>query len=336
MVFMSHLGAMPLAPKFFNDVLNSGWVGVELFFVLSGFLITTILLAEARSRKTVDFRAFLMRRILRIWPLYFVGLGLGFFVFPVTDPHAQFWRHLAAYAVFLGNYSMAQVGFQSFGFASSQLWSVCIEEHYYLVWGALLGLGLSRPTLALFALAAAGFSVFIPIALYAPNDDTWYLRSHTHMWSVMMGSLCGLAFSLRWLGVFRSRWQLLLLLPATWFFVEWLGSHLKPLPWTVVFSGLYFSYVLMLALAGPWWLGWLQSRPLLWLGRLTYGLYVFHIFALNLTRGWLSGFQDRPVLQYFLTGSIGLSLTIGVAWLSWKFLEKPILDLKRRFRPGFH
>ena len=117
----------------------NGWVGVQLFFVLSGYLITTLLLREEAAHGRVDLRAFWARRVLRIWPLYYLTLFLTFVLLPVWTGEAGtaggrvLWaRHAPAFFTFGGNWSMAFLGPVGHD-SQSVLWSVCVEEQFYLV-----------------------------------------------------------------------------------------------------------------------------------------------------------------------------------------------------------
>ena len=117
---------------------ENGWVGVQLFFLLSGYLITTLLLREEAAFGRVDLRAFWVRRVLRIWPLYYLTVFLTFVLMPWVDGGLASsagrwgtWRHLPWFLGFLGNWSMIAVGPVGSD-AQSVLWSVCVEEQFYL------------------------------------------------------------------------------------------------------------------------------------------------------------------------------------------------------------
>ncbi len=117
---------------------GNGGYGVQLFFILSGYLITTLLLREEARYGRIALRAFWVRRILRIWPLYYLVVAIGFFVLPGLDGqlgtpyHRELLRvHLWPFLVFAGNWSMALV--RPAPDWLSVLWSVCVEEQFYLV-----------------------------------------------------------------------------------------------------------------------------------------------------------------------------------------------------------
>jgi peptidoglycan/LPS O-acetylase OafA/YrhL len=111
-----------------GDVLsNIGGFGVNLFFILSAYLITELLMREKERFGRLDVRAFYLRRILRIWPLYF-GFLAAYFVASRLFPVLQIdWRYFAFFSVFLGNFALATIGLAP-GLAIVPLWSVCVEE----------------------------------------------------------------------------------------------------------------------------------------------------------------------------------------------------------------
>ena len=119
-------------------VVGNGWVGVQLFFILSGYLIASLLLREQARFGRVDLRAFWMRRILRIWPLYYLVMAIAFIVLPGLDRRPwsgsiwPLWKlHFVPFALFAGNWSMGLIGPVPWD-ALSVLWSVCVEEQFYL------------------------------------------------------------------------------------------------------------------------------------------------------------------------------------------------------------
>ena len=145
MVFLFHQG-MPygvVTYLFGKTVARSfhenGWTGVQLFFILSGYLITTLLLREEAMYGRVDLKSFWIRRILRIWPLFYLTVALSFLVIPAFDGglfttggFAYLRKHLPWFLIFGGNWSMAIQGPVATD-AQSILWSVCVEEQFYLL-----------------------------------------------------------------------------------------------------------------------------------------------------------------------------------------------------------
>src|SRR6202789_3743849 len=126
---------MPL-PWLWVPLVLSGSAGVDLFFALSAFLITSLLLREREDNGGISLRLFYTRRILRIWPLYFVVVALGVVLsHTVTGQHLP-WYYVAGYLFFVGNWVNAVFG--HLHSICSPLWTVSIEEQFYLLWPALM------------------------------------------------------------------------------------------------------------------------------------------------------------------------------------------------------
>jgi peptidoglycan/LPS O-acetylase OafA/YrhL len=112
-------------------MVQSGGFGVDLFFCLSSFLITSLLIREAKRYEKIDVKGFYIRRILRIWPLYFFAIFLLLFLIPALGGSPISYRDIAAFTFLSGNWLSA------FGFGqnnASHLWSISVEEQFYLLW----------------------------------------------------------------------------------------------------------------------------------------------------------------------------------------------------------
>lgn len=138
---------------YFSKVFfNNGDLGVTLFFVLSGFLITFILLNEKRDRSEINIKRFYIRRILRIWPLYFLNIFVGVFlltklqgsefanVFGLTENIKLDSVNIASFLVFMGNFFLPPESGHNINFFVLILWSVCVEEQFYLIWPLVLSI----------------------------------------------------------------------------------------------------------------------------------------------------------------------------------------------------
>ena len=130
-VFVYHTLPSQAMPWLWGAVIKSGAAGVDLFFALSAFLITSLLLRERQQTGRISLRLFYLRRILRIWPLYFVVLALGVVLAHTVPDQRLPWYYIAGYLLFIGNWVSAAFGHpQSI---CSPLWTVSIEEQFYLV-----------------------------------------------------------------------------------------------------------------------------------------------------------------------------------------------------------
>jgi peptidoglycan/LPS O-acetylase OafA/YrhL len=308
--------------------VSTGLVGVKLFFVLSGLLITRILLVtrfEEQSTLAGGLRRFYIRRALRIFPLYYAVL----LVLALTSaPFRDLWPW---YVTYLQNIRMVQAGHFLF---ASHLWTLAIEEQFYLVWPLLLfTLPVRRIGPVLLAM--------LPLAVVWRVVGCWLLRWNDLQISLFtLSSLdsLGLGGLLAWL-LFQGR-------PLTHRALAVVGAAGVAIVVASACSGHLFGVVFAdtgvslaafalvgaAAQGGPAWLiVSLAAWPLVALGRISYGVYVYHFFVssqMGALGRRLADLGGRPLL---VAGE--LAVTLLLATLSWKRLEKPINDLKNRWAP---
>jgi peptidoglycan/LPS O-acetylase OafA/YrhL len=335
-----------------GPTLSSGWAlvqgiaqsfdfGVCLFFFLSSFLITRLLLVERESTGTVAVRNFYMRRILRIWPLYFGFLALIVLLTPVFPSLAVSPPRVLAAILFVANWAAVWNGWA--GMSIQALWSVSMEEQFYIVWPllarygrkAVIVLSIAFALLSLGTLFYLGHRSGTVVTQIWPNTlvqslffaggaltavfstpETRVLHPALRALSIVTGFLCWTIASV-YCHVVRSESPGAALLIAG-FLLVLLGTYL-------IFTGVA---------------GWRKPTipaSMVYLGKISYGLYVFHVACLLITEHWGLAIANSLHLKAPLTitqstsGLFGLLLTIGCAALSYRFLEMPFLALKHRF-----
>lgn len=314
-----------------------GGAGVAFFFVLSGFLITYLLLVEVDRRGRVDVIAFYVRRALRIWPLYFAVLTFAFLVYPALKTLAGLPGDLprgspALYVFFLANFDVIRMAGAGAGF-TNVLWSVSVEEQFYVLWPLLLWVVPPRRFFALFLAVIAGSSTFR--ALHATEGPTLYFHSFSVVSDMAIGGLG--AHVWRQFPRFRAAFTALPKLAiatgyvlGAWFF--WMES-----PWTSygrLAAGLVFLFIVMeqtFCLNSLFKMS--RSAFLSEMGRYTYGLYMIHMIVLSFVGKALALYHvdtADPVSRW-LWPSTGLLITILVAKASFLYFEAPFLRLKGRF-----
>ncbi len=300
------------APRALVSIAHYGVVGVDIFFVLSGYLITSILLRSGGGLPAL--RHFYFKRILRIWPIYY--LLLSFVIIEAWWTRTPYqWAHCL---VFVQNYLTAWPTHPDF----NQTWSLCVEEHFYLVW-PLLVLFLPRRVLPAIAAAVVFASPLVRLLGLHSGMDLKQLYSYTQyrLDGIALGSLLAL-LTLNSRSVRRIGWLTFVpcLAAALWTTMR-LGA-LAPVRVALAdsFFALAFFGLLCLTLEYRPLAAALSIRPLRYIGRISYGLYMIHPFVF--------GFAGRHVAG--LGGILlGIALSTGVAALSWKFMEYPILQLGR-------
>jgi len=302
--------------------VNLGWAAVNLFMVLSGYLITAIVLD--RRREPSFLRTFYARRGLRIWPIYYLTL----LVFVVIDPFLPRpfgWGNVPYYLVYLQNTLLARPFSVPFNPALDHTWSLAVEEQFYLIWPLLIGL--------------AGSRGLVPLACVAVAASAWVRWLDWHPWLLAsrfdgfaLGGLLA-AFFRGGVGPGRRRdvGRLAFGVGVPLGCVTALPLWGRSLQVDVlILNALLFALVgLVLSGEGHPLLMPLRSRPLRYVGTISYGLYLYHYcvywffggFAVTFNQPW-----PRDVLK--------LGVTFALAVLSWELFERPILGLKDRLRYG--
>jgi peptidoglycan/LPS O-acetylase OafA/YrhL len=359
MVMLYHLTLPPAAAldRAWAGVASFGWAGVDLFFVLSGFLITGILYDAKGGRHY--FRNFYARRTLRIFPLYYAVMIVLLVIVPRL-PFAHAARYAAAagdqiwYWTYLSNFALGQRHEWNLG-SLDLAWSLAIEEQFYLLWPAVVFL-LGRRALMGFCVAVivAALATRAALTLWGAHPIPIHVLTPCRMDSLALGALVALAArGPRGVAVLvpAARWcasvSLGLLIPLflvqgpEWGVVQGGGQAVG---YTIL--GLLFAAGLVLTISRPGQglLGRTFAHPLLTtFGRYSYALYLFHLPLVVCLRetvlrpGSLPTFLGSCLLEQTVYYAAGISLTLAAAWLSGRFFEGPILSLKRFFpveRPG--
>ncbi len=314
-----------------------GWAGVNLFFVLSGFLITSILI-EARG-KPHYFRNFYARRALRIWPVYFLLLAVCYAVpdwfLGDTFAHQAQWKTLVAYALFVQN-----LRHTALPGTLGPTWSLAIEEQYYLLWAPLVWLSAFRSGvrgLFRFALPAVLAAMLVASPLIRFLHPHWLTGTHTliHLDGIALGSL--LALALHHLALPQRTWLWMGLAAAVLGFAATAtiagGTSFLDSALALAFAGVVLTCIAGSGARNP--IAWLLRRgPLAFYGRISYGLYMTHILVFV----YFGDFDARLDDKYHLgvagnLAIVGLRLAAStlVATALWYGFESQILRLKRYF-----
>ncbi|MGA2420823.1 MAG: acyltransferase [Candidatus Acidiferrum sp.] len=306
-------------------LVADGWMGVDLFFALSGFLITGILLEGRESPHY--FKNFYARRALRILPLYYAVLIFMFVVVPLLRPgdaHAIFQRGSPwwSFPLFLQNFLVAQSTLAVGPLGAS--WSLAIEEQFYLVWPLVV-----RNS----SLKLLRFIATLLILLSPPL--TWYLSSqHVYTYSsvfcrqvgLMAGALLAILMHSSDFApaqYIRSAWVAFALTLTLTFVSEALGT--RWLTFTLVaLAGASFIF-LALGSGQRWLQAILRNRLLRYTGTISYGLYLLHKIPADFAQAAHLDRHPALILPFVFLASYAL------AAISSKLLEKPFLSLKRCF-----
>jgi len=324
-------------PAYYNTlikvpVLRNGAFGVSVFFGISGFLITTLLLREQLKNGRISLRDFYIRRTLRIWPLYYATLAL-YIVLALalhrgTGRDQVFFHYLPGYLTFTYTWF---AGWEASGAIFNFAWSLSVEEQFYLIWAGVLrvlrgalpvilmclmigiraatdigAVGRVVSTDSLAWRMAAGIAV--PICLGAIlaqmlHSESWFLRIRP-----VLGH--------RWAAPFFFLALIASLAPAAniWDWVRWPAACL-----------LVAACVIREDNGMAWFLRW---KLIAHIGVVSYGMYMLNTLVLDCLKPMFNKFgPHHPLLQF----PIAVAATVLVAGLSYRFLETPFLRLKERF-----
>jgi peptidoglycan/LPS O-acetylase OafA/YrhL len=316
------------------QTFRGGWTAVDLFFVLSGYLITSLILRHGDTPHF--FRSFYARRTLRIWPIYYLTL-LAFILVNPHLPHPLPQEGLPYYLTFTQNIQYYDLSFTdlapNLGGPLYPMWSLALEEQFYLFWPFVVLLAGRRRLIPL----AAGLLVVAVLARYRGYNVQILL---TRCDGFALGSLLAALVADRdWLArnAGWSRWSLGALGAVSFAGLLWImqaypiGGGTAALPsLSVLLTNLfYFAVVGLVVLsAGSRSLAPLRWRPLGYIGLISYGLYLYHdiVFSIANYSGAERGLGDRWWFE-----PIKLAAPFAVAAASWHFIERPILSLKDRF-----
>lgn len=329
----------------FMSLAHFGWSGVDLFFVLSGFLITGILY-DAKPGPNY-FKNFYARRALRIFPLYYVALILFLLLYPLLQQLNLAGRDNPGWLfVYLTNFVMARHGDGAFG-TLDHFWSLAVEEHFYFVWPAVVFFFRRRTIMAIAAGAIVTAFVCRVAALSWPDQYlAAYVATPMRMDSLAAGAFIALA-------VRGPRGIQALVKPAfaigsaafIAFAAVAIGRHTKnphdPALSTFGYSLLWAFYgsVLVLALAWRPLTKVMSTGVLRWFGKYSYGMYVWHpiIFLILLHSEFVRGLRGLPTpLAIAINVSAALGTMLLVTLASWHLWEKQFLKLKARFPERAH
>ena len=318
-----------------------GWAGVDLFFVLSGYLITRILLSNAGSPGL--FVSFYARRGLRIWPIYYLSLLVLVAVNPLLA-HPQPMNGLPYYLTYTQNiqyYAFHEPPPSHVAFRHT--WTLALEEQFYLIWPAVVLLcGRKRLIGACLAIAAGAYLARIG-GYFAPRGFSLYILPARCDGFALGGLLAALRAGPM---AASRRLRIGLILSATAGFaylasgiaskgvigVFGLPTPPEPGPVLLAINVMFLGVVgLALEFSGAIALIPLRIAPMAYLGRISYGIYMYHYMIYWALDGAGSRFDDKAPWPLDV---LKIAATIALAALSWHLIERPILGWKDRFRYG--
>lgn len=324
MVIVAHL--LPYGYEFYKTrlwIVVSGDTGVQVFFTLSGFLITALLLNELKGKGRINFKNFFARRALRLFPpLIILFIVIGYYMFEGSIDES--WVGLV-FSIF---YAYNFVHHEYHTTELSHTWSLAVEEQFYLIWPFVISVlnKISRLSYVMFS-----FIVFCVVGYYWFPELEVNEHYHTQRWflpaaaPIIIGSYFALLNHLspdKWQSIMNKNYWIIVL--GVFLFVYPLYSFEILLKLSPIIQSIGVSFALL-------WLCYNQesritkvvdNRLFRYLGQISYGIYVYQGFFLRTGPGGVLSVQQYP---------LNIILVVLIAILSYEFYEKPILKLKKRF-----
>ncbi len=335
----------PLSPL----IAYSSALGVVFFFVLSGFLITYLLLKEKESNKTVQIGKFYLRRAFRIWPLYYLIFILGFFVLPNLELFAvpgqdvffnqNFWGNLMLYAFFMPNlaFSIYTTAVPNIG----QSWSIGVEEQFYLLWPLLIrkSKNVLKSILWIIGTLVALKGVLLLSFPFIKLEAFVVIKKFLAMSKLECMALGGLGAYVFFTKkekilrvIFKPIAQILALvmIPVLIYFIPTAFEDVLHLLFSISFL------IIILNVAGneKSFLRF-ENKLLQYLGRISFGFYMFHVmcivFTIHILDKYIGLNKDISTKQHILLYGISFLLTVAVSSLSYHIFEKAFIRLKDKY-----
>lgn len=327
-----------------------GELGIILFFVLSGFLITYLLLEEHRRTGTIGIKAFYMRRILRIWPVYYLVVIFSLFIIPnfhffdipglSEQINDGFFLKSLAYMSFMPN--LGYTFYEHIPYAT-QTWSVGVEEQFYLLWPVLMLYAVKKQKVLQVLVATVIIYLLVKTIVVVghiadpasvPMLKSWLFWDHFSIDCMALGGISAYLLFYRKekaLKILFNKYLqaflyiILAIITVKGLIIPWYSKEL--------FAIIFMVLILNLA-ANKNTLISLEYKPLNYLGKISYGLYMYHNFVLTLVlklfmlSGWVNVGSITGGIVYQL---VSIGLTIIVSALSYEYFEKWFLGIKTRY-----
>lgn len=307
--------------------------GVTMFFVISGFLITYLLLNEQEQSGRISIPKFYMRRILRIWPIYYGYLAIAIGVLAVfgradevLNPTLWYYGFFAAnvpFALVIGLWPIVHY------------WSIGVEEQFYLFWPWLVKFGKQKIFRIAFVVCVGWLTLkYGSLFLWGHDSFVYRFVAVTRFDCMMLGAMGAILYYrhhpvfLKWMTNKWIDW-------AAWILLLFSGVYgsIIPAPFRIQYIAVLSLIVIMSQVGEKGFVINLENRFFDFVGKISYGIYVIHPLLLFLCSYWYRSLQVGWIAAWqYVVIYVGITIvTIGLAWLSYSYFEKPFLRLKGRF-----
>lgn len=325
------------------ETFNNGNIGVYFFFVLSGFLITYLALIEKNEKGNIHVFKFWMRRILRIWPLYFICLVIGFFLYPIlksyTGETSVETANIYYYISFWSNFDMIKNGLPDASILGA-LWSIAVEEQFYLIWPIFLYF---TPIKKFWIVPSFFIGLSFVFRMYNANYNAIEYHTLSCIGDLSIGALIAwLVFSKTSFISYIERLSISLIYSVysfailLFFFRDDLGAFLPSyrIIDRTVFSIIGGFIILEQTFANNSFFKFSNLKRMSSLGKYTYGMYCLQFVGILivLKTAKIIGVSDSFSKVMLIDPILSLLVIIGLAYLSYHVFEKHFLKLKEKFK----
>lgn len=327
LVLLDHSELTPL----WDIAIIDGGLGVEMFFVLSGFLITWLLLGENEHHGHIGLISFYRHRVARLMPALFAYVGTGLLLLLVQDKPVP-WGAVVSSALYVINYYQAFTGAETHYLA--HCWSLAIEEQFYLLWPLILIVLLRRhePLVRVLALTIGALWLLKAVLILDSGASDAYvyraLETRTDQLAIgcMLAAMLKSFFWREWFeNLARQRWLLwtlggLLLLSTLLLRHSMIEKYLIGYTLEPLLVALILPLVILEAQRSSWLAQLLNAQPLILIGQVSYGIYLYHPLVMHPVRRIVETWSGSATLGI----STSILAVIGMAYLSFRFFEQPL------------
>lgn len=329
-----------------RSIRNVGQLGVILFFVLSGFLITYLLLKEKNDAGTISIKHFYFRRILRIWPLYYLIMILAFFILPyfslfsipgfTESFNADYWSIFILFLLFLPN--VALVMYSPVPFAS-QSWSVGVEEQFYLLWPWIIKKS-KKPLNLLFAIIFFSLIIYWVLSFMHKNSSDYIVSQLFRFWEHFNIDCMAIGGIAAWI-LFNKKEKILLFFYNKYLqiivYLLTVGALVKGFYFPVIipyldlnceFYAFLFAVIILNLASNPNSIISMENKLLDYLGKISYGLYMYHVLAIVITIKLVVPFFPSNNFIFYLSNVILLMIMSSI---SYELFEKKFIKMKVKY-----
>ena len=337
--------------EFFDDywflkvrfLIGRGHLGIILFFVLSGFLITNILLWEYKTKGRIQLFNFLIRRFLRVWPLYFLIVLFGFFIFPILPNGIETVHELWRFLLFMPNIDEIINGPNDSINFLSVTWTIGVEEQFYLLWGVIVTLFTLNGPLKKNFVFILGFAVI----LFAICFRYYHLGDNRNLYYHTLSVMSDLAFgciigamavngTAEKLVKHLAKWKIVLIYILSLIYCLYEGHIFKNdlFVFERIVPAIIFCFVILdQVYAENSFFKLDKIRGFFFSGEITYSIYVLHsIYIFYWAKYFEVNGYTTEIWQFILFYALVLGSTYLTALVTYYTVEKPIFKLRKHFR----